>query len=76
MQIVAENIPSRQIKVTELFSTKYPEISKIIREVTDEITDKDFVMSGFNKDEVDVSTVFVVDNLLEDEHVSISFIEN
>ncbi|XP_035437568.2 fatty acid synthase [Spodoptera frugiperda] len=68
MQIVAENIPSRQIKVTELFSTKYPEISKIIREVTDEITDKDFVMSGFNKDEVDVSTVFVVDNLLEDEH--------
>ncbi|CAH1636735.1 unnamed protein product [Spodoptera littoralis] len=68
IQIAADNIPSRQIKVTELFSTTYPEISKILREVTEEITDKDFVMSGFNKNEIDLSTVFVVDNLLEDEH--------
>ncbi|KAH9645163.1 hypothetical protein HF086_005708 [Spodoptera exigua] len=68
MQIVADNIPSRQIKVIELYSTEYTEISKILREVTDEITNKDFVMSGFNKNKIDVSSVIVVDNLLEDEH--------
>ncbi|CAH0686078.1 unnamed protein product [Spodoptera exigua] len=68
MQIVADNIPSRQIKVIELYSTEYSEISKILREVTDEITNKDFVMSGFNKNKIDVSSVIVVDNLLEDEH--------
>ena len=70
MQIVADNTASNKIKVTQLFSTDYSEISKVLKEVTDEIPDKDFVLNGSNKDTVDMSTVFVVDNLLEDDHVS------
>ncbi|KAJ8720393.1 hypothetical protein PYW07_012436 [Mythimna separata] len=68
MQIVAENTTHNQIKVTQLFSTNYPEISNALKEVADEIPYKDFILTGSIKDTVDASTVFVVDNLLGDEH--------
>ncbi|KAJ8719814.1 hypothetical protein PYW08_011989 [Mythimna loreyi] len=68
MQIIAENTTHNQIKVTQLFSTDYPEITNALKEVADEILYKDFILTGSSKDTVETTTVFAVDNLLDDEH--------
>ncbi|XP_063894600.1 fatty acid synthase [Helicoverpa armigera] len=66
MQIVAENTAQDVIRVSQLLSMDYPEISQFLKEVTDEIPDKEFILTGSNKDKEEAPVVFVVDNLLED----------
>uniref|UniRef100_A0A2A4JTZ4 Ketosynthase family 3 (KS3) domain-containing protein n=1 Tax=Heliothis virescens TaxID=7102 RepID=A0A2A4JTZ4_HELVI len=66
MQVVADNTIQNKIKIINKSSTDYPDIYDVLKEVTDEIPHKEYILNGSVEDVDDACPVVIVDNLLED----------
>lgn len=68
---MAENTTNSEVQVTVLLSTENLTISNAVKEVSEKIPNKDFLLNGLTKDSVGISVIFIVDNFVNDEHVRI-----